>query len=234
MANAENRASIERWNSGHALGMISASLFALYIQSLLYLIVVALVSFSSFIWQNRATLKSLRPYAGYANWVTSTRLLLLVTLFIVEVPFFLFVSGLVLVVCLDGVDGWMARKFNHSTLFGQYFDMELDALFVLLMCCWYYLFEEVGFWILVPGLLRYFYKLGIDLFPKNEFKERKKTYASTIAGIFFVSLLFGLILENSLRQVNLAIGSALIVFSFSVSTIEYIKFQNVTNTIETG
>ncbi len=228
----ENRARIESWNSVHAIAMIGVTICALYLRNLNYLIIVGLVSFGIFMIQNRATLGSLKPFAGYANWISLFRLLLLSALFIFGVPHFLFVVGLILVVCLDGLDGWMARKFDHSSLFGQYFDMEIDAFFVLLMCSWYYLFHDLGFWILLPGLLRYLYKFGIDLFPKPDFEESKKSYASTIAGIFFVSLLLGLVLEGGMREVNLAIGAILIVFSFSVSTIEYIRFNKIANKIE--
>lgn len=226
MRDSSNRAQIEKWNSGHAIVMIVASASALFLVNLKCLILVAFFSFAFFIFQNRTTLQSLKPFGGYAGWISTFRLILLGILFMFEFKYSLFVSGLTIVVCLDVIDGWIARKYEQSSLFGQYYDMEIDAFYVLLMCIWFYLFGGIDLWILVPGMLRYFYKLGIDILPKSNFKEEKKSYASTIAGIFFICLLVSLVLENPFREIVLAIGSLLIVFSFSMSAIEYIRFYN--------
>jgi len=229
MKRVENISKIEQWNRGHAVAMIIATVCTLYWGSLDFLVGFAAVSFLVFIVQNRTTLRAIKPFAGYANWVTGFRFLALMGLTFLwsSLPAYTFGIGLIFVVCLDGLDGWLARKYNHATSFGHYFDMELDAWFVLMMCCYYFLFAEIGAWILVPGLLRYVYKIGIDLFPKENFREKKKRYASTIAGIFFVVLLAGLFIGGNIREIGLAIGSALIVFSFGISTVEYIQFKDL-------
>lgn len=233
MKRVENISGIEQWNSWHAVAMIIATVCSLYWKNLNFLVAFAVVSIPIFIFRNASTLATFKPFGGYANWVTGLRFLMLMslTLFWSKLPDYTFAIGLILFVCLDGVDGWLARKYKHATTFGMYFDMELDALFVLMMCCYYYLFEEVGLWILIPGLLRYVYKVSIDLFPKENFKEKKQRYASTIAGIFFFLLLAGLFVKGGMREYGLAIGSALIIFSFGISTIEYIRFKDTSKAI---
>jgi len=228
----ENISRIESWNLMHAAMMIVAAMATLFWGDFIFIVAFASISILSFIFQNKSTLRQLEPFGGYANWVTGVRFFILITLAILmsDLTYYIYGIGLIIFVCLDGVDGWLARKYNHSTTFGQYFDMELDALFVLIMCCHYYLFEGIGVWILVPGLLRYFFKIGIELFPKENFREKKKRYASTIAGIFFFVLLASIFVDGQLKIYGLAIGSLLIVFSFGVSTIEYIQFKETPKT----
>lgn len=68
-----------------------------------------------------------------ANWVTFGRFLLLFvllgvvysgepTLQLVNAPL------TILIIALDGVDGWVARRFNQETLFGATFDIAIDRI----------------------------------------------------------------------------------------------------------
>ena len=222
---------ISRWNSIHAIVILISVFLSVYSEDFIFLVIGAIASFCYFILNNRDTLMELTPIGGYANWVTGFRFVLLIglMLFLPSLSFLQLGVGLIIFVSLDGIDGWLARKYEQSTTFGQYFDMELDALFVMMMCCYYFLFKEISMWILFPGLLRYLYRVGIDIFPKENFKESKKRYASSIAGIFFTILILGLFLDHEIRFYFLAIGSFLIVISFSISIMEYIKFDNLKN-----
>ncbi len=56
---------------------------------------------------------------------------------------------------LDGVDGALARRRGLSTAFGARFDMETDALTILILCLLAWHFGRAGAWVLVGGLLRY-------------------------------------------------------------------------------
>ena len=44
---------------------------------------------------------------------------------------FLFIIG-ISIFCLDGLDGFIARKYKQTSEFGAYFDMETDAFYVFL------------------------------------------------------------------------------------------------------
>ncbi len=65
-------------------------------------------------------------------------------------------------VALDGVDGWVARRLHCVTAAGARFDMELDALLLLILCGWLVLWDRVGAWVLLIGAWRYvFIALGV-------------------------------------------------------------------------
>lgn len=61
---------------------------------------------------------------------------------------------------LDGLDGIIARKQGLVSSFGARLDMELDALFILLLAALAYQNDRAGVWVLGLGLMRYFYLLA--------------------------------------------------------------------------
>lgn len=65
------------------------------------------------------------------------------------------IAGTVLV--LDGVDGWLARRGGWSSRFGARFDMETDALLVVLMAMLVWQFDKAGAWVLLAGAMRYLF-----------------------------------------------------------------------------
>ncbi|AOF81961.1 CDP-alcohol phosphatidyltransferase family protein [Methyloversatilis sp. RAC08] len=56
---------------------------------------------------------------------------------------------------LDGVDGWVARRFDSASDFGARFDMELDAFLIAVLCLAPVLLGKVGPWVLAIGAMRY-------------------------------------------------------------------------------
>ena len=58
-------------------------------------------------------------------------------------------------VALDGVDGALARGRNEASEFGARFDMETDALLILVLAALVWQHGKAGAWILAAGLLRY-------------------------------------------------------------------------------
>lgn len=65
-------------------------------------------------------------------------------------------AGLIgLVLMLDGVDGWLARKLGLATSFGARFDMEIDALLLLILAPLVWQAERAGAWVLLIGFMRY-------------------------------------------------------------------------------
>ncbi|WP_447895409.1 CDP-alcohol phosphatidyltransferase family protein [Vreelandella sp. GE22] len=61
---------------------------------------------------------------------------------------------------LDGVDGFVARKTDSHSHFGARFDMELDALMILLLCIGLLQLESLGAWVLLIGGMRYLFVLA--------------------------------------------------------------------------
>jgi phosphatidylglycerophosphate synthase len=56
---------------------------------------------------------------------------------------------------LDGVDGWLARRTSRASAFGARFDMETDALLIMVLAVLAWQFGKAGVWVLGSGLLRY-------------------------------------------------------------------------------
>lgn len=58
-------------------------------------------------------------------------------------------------VALDGLDGWLARRVGPRSAFGARFDMESDALLIMILSVLAVVLGKAGFWILMIGGLRY-------------------------------------------------------------------------------
>jgi phosphatidylglycerophosphate synthase len=64
--------------------------------------------------------------------------------------------GLIAVaLALDALDGFLARKFCLSSAFGARFDMEIDALLLLILSLLVWQTGQAGIWVLAIGLMRY-------------------------------------------------------------------------------
>lgn len=119
---------------------------------------------------------------------------------------------------LDGLDGWLARKSNMVSRFGARFDMETDALLILVLAVLTWQFDKAGAWVLFIGLLRYAFVvagrmvewLRAPLFPSL----RRKA----IAVVQMVALLFALapFVPRAVSAPIAAAALATLVFSFLV------------------
>jgi phosphatidylglycerophosphate synthase len=58
---------------------------------------------------------------------------------------------------LDGLDGWLARRDNSASPFGARFDMEMDALFTLVLAVLVFQLGKVHAWVLLLGAMRYLF-----------------------------------------------------------------------------
>jgi phosphatidylglycerophosphate synthase len=56
---------------------------------------------------------------------------------------------------LDGVDGRMARRTGMASAFGARFDVETDALLIMVLSVLVWQYGKAGAWVLVCGLMRY-------------------------------------------------------------------------------
>ncbi|MFO1351954.1 MAG: CDP-alcohol phosphatidyltransferase family protein [Gammaproteobacteria bacterium] len=66
---------------------------------------------------------------------------------------------------LDAVDGWLARRSGATSRFGARFDMEIDALFILVLAVLVWQTGRVGAWIWLAGGLRYLFLAAGWLWP---------------------------------------------------------------------
>jgi phosphatidylglycerophosphate synthase len=81
----------------------------------------------------------------------------------------LLIGGLAFVIlALDGVDGWLARRTGLASTFGARFDLEIDALFVLVLSALAFAHDKAGAWVLMIGAMRYAFFFAGRLTPKLE------------------------------------------------------------------
>lgn len=62
-----------------------------------------------------------------------------------------------LLITLDGVDGYFARRENLESRFGARFDMEVDAYLALVIALLLWQSQRAGIWVLGLGLMRYLF-----------------------------------------------------------------------------
>ena len=56
---------------------------------------------------------------------------------------------------LDLADGWVARRTGTASAFGARFDMEVDAVLILVLSALVWRYGVAGPWVLASGLMRY-------------------------------------------------------------------------------
>jgi phosphatidylglycerophosphate synthase len=66
---------------------------------------------------------------------------------------------------MDGVDGSLARRSRMASAFGARFDMEIDALLILVLSILVWQYDRAGAWIVLAGLLRYLFVAAGWLLP---------------------------------------------------------------------
>jgi phosphatidylglycerophosphate synthase len=64
-------------------------------------------------------------------------------------------AGAALLLALDGLDGWAARRQGLASAFGARLDLEVDALLILVLAALATGLGKAGPWVLGLGLLRY-------------------------------------------------------------------------------
>ncbi len=170
------------------------------------------------------------PRFGTANVITLTRLLL-TCLFgglAVEMMradavltewaawFFFVVASLALV--LDGFDGYAARREGLASAFGGRFDMEVDALQILLLSVTAAALHKAGPWVLIGGALRYLYEIAGMLWPpltRPLPPSWRRKVISVIQGSTLAALLAPII-QPPLSVVAAFLALLLLIYSFAV------------------
>ena len=128
--------------------------------------------------------------------------------------------GLILM-AMDGLDGWVARRTGLSGEFGEFFDKESDAYFMLMLCVLLYrLPGGPGAWVLVPGLLRYLFVLFVTVARPPELKEQRSVHARWISFFMMFALLLCFAAYPGYLAYCLpltALMTVLLVYSFAAS-----------------
>jgi phosphatidylglycerophosphate synthase len=137
--------------------------------------------------------------------------------------FFLVVAILAMV--LDGFDGYFARKQGLTSRFGSRFDMETDALMILLLSITVAALDKVGTWVLIGGLLRYIYVAAGWVWPVLTQPLRpswRRKIISVVQGGVLTALLAPII-GPPLSGIIAAVALAVLIYSFAQDVVWLVR-----------
>lgn len=174
-------------------------------------------------WTGRNSRTGRRAGFGWANRITLARVVLVAVLCgVLVVPEIVQRHGVILAalalvaIALDGVDGWLARMVGGVTRFGARFDMEVDALLILVLSIAVVLSDRAGVWVVAIGGMRYAFIAAGWVAPWLRRELPPSTWRKTVCVVQGIVLAAALLpwLPVSLVQVVLAISLAGLVHSF--------------------
>ena len=155
---------------------------------------------------------------GIANGLTALRLAMTVALgaLCISPPGPAAAALALAIFAIDGLDGRVARLRGEVSTFGAYFDMECDALLVLVCALALHQHDRLSAFILVPGLLRYGYLLLLVVLPVPGGETphtRVERYAFFVLMVSLIASLWPLPLHRPLAM----LATSLIAYSFARS-----------------
>lgn len=124
------------------------------------------------------------------------------------------------IMILDGFDGWMARRTGTDTLFGARFDMETDALLMLVLSALVWVEDRAGAWVLLIGAMRYLFVGAGRLLPALRaplFPSRRRKVVCVVQGAGLLICLAPIVADRSAVTVA-AVALASLAWSFGVDT----------------
>lgn len=127
---------------------------------------------------------------------------------------------------LDGLDGYAARRLNQQSVYGEYFDKEADAVFVMTMSLILYDQDIAGAWVLGFGLIRYAFLAPEFYFKPIQQKDPRTPYGRIIAGIVMAAMASAPALPPSVNFFLLPASGFLLAYSFGRSLVEMIAAGN--------
>ena len=126
------------------------------------------------------------------------------------------IAGVIL--ALDGLDGWLARRGGWASAFGARFDMETDALLVLVLTALAWSLDKAGPWVIWAGLTRYLFLGGTRLWPWLGRPLPASRRRQTLCVLLVVALLLALLppLRPPVSLLLASAGLTLVSYSFAV------------------
>lgn len=129
---------------------------------------------------------------------------------------------------LDALDGPLARARGLESDFGARFDMETDALLILVLCLLAVHFDKAGAWVLAAGAMRYVFVLATKLWPWMARalppSQRRKTVC--VAQITSLIVCLGPIVHVPWSQAIAAASLAMLTWSFAVDIAWLVRHRH--------
>jgi phosphatidylglycerophosphate synthase len=125
----------------------------------------------------------------------------------------------ILALCMDGLDGWAARRFDCASPFGARLDMELDGMTTAALCVLAWSSGAAGAWILLSGAMRGLYILAARLWPWMDrplFPSQRRRVVCVIQIATLIAACAPLF--SSISAWVAGAGLAALIYSFGVDT----------------
>jgi phosphatidylglycerophosphate synthase len=163
---------------------------------------------------------------GYANLVTAGRLALVLPIAAFAArPATPALGWIAVGVCttaalLDIVDGRIARRTGTTSAFGARFDMEVDAVLIMVLAVLAWRWDKAGAWVLLSGTLRYAFVAAALVLPWLAAPLPPSLRRKTVCVVQIVALIvvMGPIVRPPLSTLIAAAGLAALSYSFLVDT----------------
>lgn len=122
---------------------------------------------------------------------------------------------------LDAVDGPIARRNRQASAFGARFDMETDALLILVLSLLVFTLGKAGPWVLAAGAMRYVFVLAARPWPWLAAPLPESLRRKTVCVLQIVTLIMCLapIIPPAWAQWIAGAGLAALLYSFAVDTV---------------
>jgi phosphatidylglycerophosphate synthase len=133
---------------------------------------------------------------------------------------------------LDGVDGFVARRGGLASRFGARFDMEIDAISVLVFTLLLLRAGQAGSWVLAIGLARYIF-VGVGwLWPPLARELPQSLRRKTICVVTVTALLVALMPFVAAGPARIICAAALVVlvYSFAVDCVWSVRIWRLSKT----
>lgn len=133
-------------------------------------------------------------------------------------------AGLIaLALALDGVDGYLARRLNLASDFGARFDMEIDALLLMILSALVWQTGQAGVWVLLIGLMRYLFVAASWVFPRLGAPLQTSFRRKTICALQGIALLACLLPPLDQTEASaiafIALSSLILSFGVDIRTL---------------
>lgn len=126
---------------------------------------------------------------------------------------------------LDGLDGRAARATRSSSRFGARFDMEIDALLILLLCGLLWVSGKLGPWILALGSMRYGFgvaRLLSDRLNGELTESRRRKTVCVVQGVVLCVALAPIVPAPVAAAIT-AVALFALAYSFAVDIVDLVS-----------
>jgi len=209
-----------RWSSWHAVIILLTGGISLFFGKTWPVILGGIASFSWLICLAKKQW-STKDRFGIANSFTLFRLVVLLILAFYHTELNNWIIALIglLILIGDGIDGYLARRFQETSEFGEFFDKETDAYFLLLLCIIAVFKQQLWNWVVLLGLLRYLFALFLLIYKTDVKKERRSQFGRIIYMLVTSSLLSAFLPVPRLYQPAIIISTVLLLYSFGKDVV---------------